>query len=380
MKHWRVAVAAALLTGCDLVVGIEPWTAGGAGGAASSSGSMTSAAITSTSGSTTSVSSTGSGCETCGGSACIDLANDVGNCGACNVRCFGSTKSCDSGVCAAATLATVMGGGHLAVTPSHVAVAVDTAISFVSKDATVTGAAIPIPDGSITALTSFDDQVFAATGSLYSVTSAGQPKKIGAYVDPSMGSDAPLDASSMAIGQWQGSTSVLIGSKITGRPLIAAPLVPGTLANTSCIAVNSVVRVSTAGDAIARLATNDEAGICGMDALVAMNANDLALVAAPATFVLATTGALLLAEGMSLTPLLENPAFDFRLVKNRGQEIFTVVTDGSTHRVMTTKIDGNSAGTITTIYTSNAPIVDLVVDAQGVYLIDKGSNVIAIGY
>lgn len=382
MKYARLVVAAAaLLAGCDLIVGIEPWSAGGAGGApATSTGTASIATSTSDTGATSSANSTGSGCATCGGTDCIDLLNDASNCGACAVRCFGDQPSCDSGICAAATLTTLPAASRLATTPAHVVVAHGNAVTFVPKDADVDSSTVLIPNPPVTALAALGDQVFAATSSLYSVTAASQPKLIGPYIDPMTGMTSALDATSMTVGSWQGSTRVLIGSKNPGRPLIAAPLTPGTLATTTCTTSNAVLRVSAAGSAVARLATNDDARFCDMASISVSNANDLAVVAAPASVVVATDGALVFIEGMTPTPILENPVFEFLQVATRGDEIFAVVFDGATHRIMTTKLAGNSVGTIFTLYTSNVAITDLAVDAVGVYFLDKGGNVVAIGY
>lgn len=96
---WRATVAMVFVLGaCNPILGIEgrDLADGGAGGTQASAGGA--APTTGTGAGGASTGEGGSGCETCGGSECVDLMTDGANCGACAHDCLGGT--CSGGTCA----------------------------------------------------------------------------------------------------------------------------------------------------------------------------------------------------------------------------------------------------------------------------------------
>lgn len=102
-----LALAPALSCGGTTVVGTGGGSTGTGGATSSSSsssgtGGATSSSSSSSSGTTTTT--TGGGCGDCSGfdccgSTCINLKNDIHNCGVCGTVCPGPNPYCDQGVC-----------------------------------------------------------------------------------------------------------------------------------------------------------------------------------------------------------------------------------------------------------------------------------------
>jgi hypothetical protein len=99
MKTLILSLLLAALVGCG---GTIETGAGGAAGTTSAASAMTTSSSGMSASTTTSSSSGGCPCSlgfTCCNGVCVNTANDIHNCGACNVGCMGVPPFCDQGKC-----------------------------------------------------------------------------------------------------------------------------------------------------------------------------------------------------------------------------------------------------------------------------------------
>ena len=360
-------LAAALLPGCGVILDIEPWAASatGAGGASSSSAISAS-------------SSTSSGCSMCAGT-CVDLGADADNCGRCGTSCFGAM--CIGGKCEAATIAHDDNGHLLAAFGDAIAIASSDKIAHYRKNGNLV-ALVGMTDGPVTAMAADESTLYVAEFGLHSLSADGTFRDLGQYQDP-QGSIVDLQANAMSIAPFIGvERRVLISTSVTGRPLLSAPrMVKGAIVETSCVTSNTMIRVASFGVTTAVLATNGELLVCGEPPITVGPAPlDLAVVGdRPPTVVTAGKSQIQRIMNGQATTVIDDSNLSFLRVKARGDELFVLVDPaGGGHEVRVISLGSQASST--TLYTSAAALLDLDVDADGVYVLDKLGDVIAIGY
>lgn len=374
--------AGLVLTGCNLVVGIDPWGVGGAAGTTFAS------TIAASDGSTsTDASSTSSGCVICD-SGCVDLNLDATNCGACGKACFGAA-TCSMGRCEAALIGTLDKEAFaIATTRTEVVVATPKRAVFLSK----TGAAtveFPFPGGSIGAVTGAPGYVLAAgTDAVYRATASG-----GFVVDRTYNGAAELKPAWIRVNgggstSFNEPTDVHVGSNAvvsTRRPVLIGASEGNDLSPTGCTTANDQIRgsVGGAGNVIA-VASNNEVVACGSakpwDPVDGVT--DVAALPTLGQFYVARTGTssgieLRDIDGAVLKSFLHDSTLTVSRMALRENEIFVLVQRMASLQVELRRyVFGNDAGE--TLYSSGLKLVDIVVDPDGVYVLDDAGHVYAV--
>lgn len=362
---------AAFASACDLLVGIEPWGAGGGDAGTGAAGATSGVAATGTG--TSSTASTGTGCSS-------NLTSDPDNCGRCGAVCFGDVPSCDAGICAPAVYPGMSGATLLAALPNRVAVASGKAVALIAK---ANGGLVSVAtQNAIGALAAYGNRLYAAGVDVEVVNEAGQVATFASYEEP-VGTDADLKAVSMSVGSLNNSSEgLVIATSVAGRPLVHLSIANALLTNMPCTGSNTLHRVSALGDVTAAIGGNDSLLVCGPTIGThqsASPANDVALLGvSPIRVALAGNG-FIDAVDMDGTPMgtvLKHDGWDVRRVKSRGETLVFLVEAGPLHAVVEIPSAG---GMPTTLFSGTSPLRELDVDSTGVYALDSVGNVIAIG-